>query len=152
MPELVLGKHLGEAVGRFGAGGQVVVVRRPALAQQPIGVLDISAQPELAGDLPGNGQVVAGHHLDLMPCAWAWAMVSAESSRGGSNSGRMPMNCHGPSSPRCAPPRGCAGLSAASPSTTTCRPFARLPIEAGQIHDHLGCALGHLELVAVLCR
>jgi hypothetical protein len=62
---LCSGKTWAKPSAAFGAGGQILVGRRPVLAQQLVSVLDVSAQPELAGDLPGNGQVVAGYHLDL---------------------------------------------------------------------------------------
>ena len=75
-------------------------------------------------------------------------MVALASSRGGSNSGNTPRNCHPPSpSARATPnerkPRAANSLTAFSTAVFTCAGIGR------QFQDHLRRALGHLELLSV---
>mmetsp|Transcript_17769 Transcript_17769/g.62638 ORF Transcript_17769/g.62638 Transcript_17769/m.62638 type:complete len:379 (+) Transcript_17769:928-2064(+) len=61
--ELVLGQHLGEAVGGHDDGGQVAV--HAALVVQHLRVEDVGAHAELAARLLGDGRLVARNHLHL---------------------------------------------------------------------------------------
>mmetsp|Transcript_17772 Transcript_17772/g.62669 ORF Transcript_17772/g.62669 Transcript_17772/m.62669 type:complete len:574 (+) Transcript_17772:928-2649(+) len=61
--ELVLGQHLGEAVGGHDDGGQVAV--HAALVVQHLRVEDVGAHAELAARLLGDGRLVARDHLHL---------------------------------------------------------------------------------------
>ena len=87
--------------------------------------------------------------LILTPIVSAVAMVDLASSRGGSNRGNTPTNCHGPSpSARATPserkPRAAKSSTAFSTALFTCADIGR------QLQDHLRRALRHLEGLAVL--
>ena len=86
--------------------------------------------------------------LTFTPICRAVAMVALASSRGGSNSGNTPRNCHLPSpSARATPnerkPRAANSLTALSTAGFTCCGIGR------QRQDHLRRALRHLERLSV---
>ena len=62
----VFGEYLGEAVRFFDGLRQLrrLLILRIA---QPGGIKDVRAHPQLAGCFLGNGQLVAGDHLDFHP-------------------------------------------------------------------------------------
>ena len=89
--------------------------------------------------------------LTFTPIVRAVAMVALASSRGGSNSGSTPRNCHLPSpSARATPserkPRAANSLTALSTAGFTCADIGR------QRQDHLRRALRHFELLSVRAR
>src|ERR1700758_4369809 len=58
----VLGKHLGEPVGRAHPGGQFGVI---AGGVEGGGIQDVLAQADLVGDFAADGDLIAGDHHDL---------------------------------------------------------------------------------------
>ena len=63
--ELVLRKDLGKTIGGFHArcGGFRNRIISTAPIEKLIGRMDIGAQSQLEADLPGDSQVITGHHL-----------------------------------------------------------------------------------------
>ena len=146
--ELVLGEHLGEAVGLLDGLGH----RRASLrAWRRRGRRRRGCRCPSRASWRSPWRWPAASPVTILtftPICRAVAMVALASSRGGSNSGSTPRNCQSPSpSARATPserkPRAANSLTALSTAAFTCRGIGR------QRQDHLRRALGHLERLAV---
>ena len=106
-------------------------------------------EPDLRRHLLGDGDLIAGDHLHLMPICRAVAMVASASSRGGSNSGSTPRNCQSPS----VVGPGHAQRAEAAGGEVVDRLRRRLVLHCvgigDQGQDHLRRALGDLERLSV---
>ena len=143
---LVLGKHLREAVRALDGLGRGrrrhAARRRPSMPASRMFV----AQPDLAGDLPGDGDLVAGDHLHARrPSVAAAAMVALASSRGGSNKRQHAQQL--PVAVAVGPRHARASGSRARRSRSTAFVDSAAAPRRRSRHrqDHLRRALGHPE-------
>ena len=105
--------------------------------------------PSFRDSFLGDGDLIARNHLDFHAHLAGVAMVALACSRGGSNKGNTPTNCHLPSSsaratPKERKPRPANSLTAFSTAGFTSASVGR------HRQNHLRRPLGHLELFSVL--
>ena len=147
--ELVLGEHLGEAVGALDRLPPSCAVSWCFVSPKPLASRMFVPSPSFAGGLPGDGELIAGDHLDRHA-----HLAGGRDGRLGVVARRIEQRQHAEELPlalrRPPGPRRASGSRAPRTRRRPCSTAAFTCAGVGrQLEDHLRRALGDLELLAV---